>query len=103
MSSTVTGVDVTPITVRARSAPQTLGTRKIRAVGSFPAIVSRLWPRWLLPGRVGAVLAALLLLIPPSRAAAPAGYTEYLIPFDEDVFVYVTDPLVQATTDPIPG
>jgi hypothetical protein len=36
-------------------------------------------------------------------AGVPAGYSEYLVPFDEDVFVYVTDPLVLATVDPIPG
>jgi uncharacterized repeat protein (TIGR01451 family) len=47
-------------------------------------------------GRATAALAlgALSLLwAAPGSAGAPAGYTEYLIPFDEDVFVYVTDPL----------
>jgi len=44
--------------------------------------------------RIPALTAALLLpAAVPGSAGTPAGYTEYLIPFDEDVFVYVTDPL----------
>ena len=50
----------------------------------------RLWSR-----AAGTALAAWCLLAPnPAAPGTPAGYTEYIIPFDEDVFVYVTDPLV---------
>ena len=58
----------------------------------------------LLSRMAAAAMAAWCLLSPnPAAPGTPAGYAEYLIPFDEDVFVYVTDPLVQATTDPIPA
>ncbi len=48
------------------------------------------------PSRIAAAaLAAWSVLNPlPATPGTPAGYTEYIIPFDEDVFVYVTDPLV---------
>ncbi len=72
-------------------------------MGSLAARLPELRPACLLPCRAAALATALLFLAPPARSAAPAGYTEYLIPFDEDVFVYITDPLVQATVDPIPG
>jgi uncharacterized repeat protein (TIGR01451 family) len=94
---------VTAITNRPRLVPKSLRTRNIPSVSSFVARVSRFASTCLLPGRIAGLAAALLLTALPAEAAAPAGYTEYLVPFDEDVFVYITDPLVQATTDPIPG
>jgi hypothetical protein len=51
-----------------------------------------------------AALAAACLLAPiPAAPGTPAGYSEYIVPFDEDVFVYVTDPLTNSNVNPIPG
>ena len=46
--------------------------------------------------RIAAAAVAVSCVLAPNPATpgTPAGYTEYIIPFDEDVFVYVTDPLV---------
>lgn len=40
---------------------------------------------------IGALLFSLALAT--AFAATPAGYSEYIIPFDEDIFAYVTDPV----------
>ena len=57
---------------------------------------ARRLPPWILA--FGTLLVSLGL--PTAFAATPAGYTEYIVPFDEDVFAYVTDPLVNVA---IPG
>ena len=40
------------------------------------------------------VLASGFFGLSSSYAATPAGYAEYIVPFDEDVFAYVTAPVV---------
>ena len=58
----------------------------------------------LLRRTAAAALAAACLLAPiPAAPGTPAGYSEYIVPFDEDVFVYVTDPLTNSNVNPIPG
>lgn len=46
---------------------------------------------------IAAVATASLLLGMPGRAATPAGVAEYIVPFDEDVFAYVTSRVTNAT------
>ncbi len=42
-----------------------------------------------------AIVASFWLLPHPGfGAGTPAGYQEYIVPFDEDIFAYITDPLV---------
>ena len=48
----------------------------------------------------GAVLVLWATPAPPASAQTPAGYDEYLVPFDEDIFVYVT---TEMTTSPVPA
>ena len=52
---------------------------------------------------VAALAVACLLAPAPATPGTPAGYSEYIVPFDEDVFVYVTDPLTNSNVNPIPG
>ena len=71
--------------------------------GPWPQAEARRDTR-LLRRTVAAAMAAWCLLAPnPAAPGTPAGYSEYIVPFDEDVFVYVTDPLTDSTVNPIPG
>lgn len=52
------------------------------------------------PFVVAALVATSLVCGVSGRADTPAGVSEYLVPFDEDVFAYVTSRVTNATIDP---
>ncbi len=58
-----------------------------------------MWQQWATIWRVG-LSAGWLGLGGTAGAAVPAGLAEYLVPFDEDVLVYVTDPITSASIAP---
>ncbi len=73
-------------------------TKKLgRRNGAKAAVGSQETRRLRRPWELVALAALLMLLAGGAAAQTAAGYAEYIIPFDEDVFAYVTQP-VSATT-----